>query len=199
MKKIALTAVAALAALTATASAKDKMEKVDIVRDGIDVRRVVVKAGTNGYTAIEGNQYTFSVCGYAAAKKGFRILGAWFHTGKFEQAHVYSLYPRDYGSGEKRTLKFPISYKVPMKEVMWDGASPVEACRANLARLKRKGQSEKDILARTHELTVDAKVGFTAVADREWREASSVGLGGGSTWKTRTMRYAVSVECAARP
>ncbi len=199
MKKIALTAVAALAALTATASAKDKMDKVDIARDGIDVRRVVVKAGANGYTAIEGNQYTFSVRGYAAAKKGFRILGAWFHTGKLEQAHVYSLYPRDYGSGEKRTLKFPISYKAPMNKVVWDGASPLEACRANLAKLKQSGFTEKEVLARSFSLEVGAVVGFTAVADREWREASSIGLGGGSTWKTKTMRYTVAVECAARP
>jgi len=198
MKKIAL-AVAALAALTATASAKDKMDKVDIARDGIDVRRVVVKAGAGGYTAIEGNEYTFSVRGYAAAKKGFRILGAWFHTGKLEQANVYALFGRDYGNGEKRTLKYPFSYKVPMNKVVWDGASPVEACRANLAGLKKKGQSAKDILNRTHELTVHAIVGFSAVADREWREASSTGFGGGSTWKTKTMRYAVSVECAARP
>jgi len=198
MKLIAL-AAAALAALTATASAKDKMDKVDIARDGIDVSRVVVKAGAGGYTAIEGSHYTFSVRGYAAAKKGFRILGAWFHTGKLDQAHVYALFGRDYGGGERRTLKFPISYKVPMNKVVWDGASPIEACRANLAKLKKKGQSEKDILAKTHELTVDAVVGFSAVADREWREASSVGYGGGSTWKSRTMRYAVAVECAARP
>jgi hypothetical protein len=199
MKKTVLTAFAVLAALTATASAKDKMDKVDIARDGIDVRSVVVKAGSNGYTAIEGNQYVFSVRGYAAAKKGFRILGAWFHTGKLEQAHVYSLLPRDYGSGEKRTLKFPISYKVPMNKVVWDGASPLDACRANLAKLKQSGFTEKQILAKSFSLKVDAIVGFTAVADREWREASPVGLGGGSTWKSRTMRYEVAVECAARP
>lgn len=199
MKKIALTAIAVLAALTVTASAKDKMDKVDIVRDGIDVRRVVVKAGANGYTAIEGNEYKFSVRGYAAAKTGFRILGAWFHTGKLDQAHVYALYARDYGGGERRTLKFPISYKVPMNKVVWDGASPVEACRANLAKLKQSGFTEKEILAKSFSLKVGAIVGFSAVADREWREASSVGYGGGSTWTSRTMRYEVAVECAARP
>lgn len=197
--KIAAISAAALLAMTITASAKNKMEKVDIVRDGIDLQTISVKASTSGYTGIDRTHYTFSVRGYAKAKSGYRILRAWFHTGKLDQAHVLQLPHRDIGSGRNRTVRISRAYKAPVGQIIWDGPSPLQACQANLAKLQQAGFSRQEILGKTFDLKVRAIVGFSAVADREGRDPFPIGPGGGSTWRTKTMSYDVSVACLSRP
>ena len=195
MKRILASAI--LMTLTATgALAKDKMDKVDIARDGIDMRKVVVRASGQAYKLDSPSTYQFDVRGYAAAKKGYRIVSAWFFSGlPLKMSYEQGLLPRDYGSGNNRTVKRPFLFKVPMNKVTWDGPSPLEVCNNNLAKLKQAGFSQQEILGKTYELKAVAIIGFGAAADREGRTASPVGLGGGSTYEHKTLKYQVHVEC----
>lgn len=188
--------LAALALSASGALAKDKMDKVDIAIDGIDIKPIVVRAGADGYKSVSTPDHVFFVRGYGQAKKGYRIVSAWFFSGpkngaSFERA----LLPRDYGSGKNRTVTRPVDLKIPLSKVTWDGPSPLAACNANFQTLKKAGFSPKDILSKTHALQVRAVIGFGAAADREGRTASPVGLGGGSTYETRSLSYTVRVEC----
>lgn len=195
MKRFALL-MAALVISASGASAKDKMEKVDIALDGIDTQTLVVRASGQNYKTAITKEYRFLVRGFASAKGLYRIVDAWFYTGRpLDKGYQMPLVPRDYGSGEEKSVKRPVDFKVATARILWDGPGPVEACNANLIKLKQAGFTTQQVLAKTHALKVKALVGFGAAADRKGKTASPVGMGGGATYEHKTLSYPVAVEC----
>jgi hypothetical protein len=63
----AVIGAAALVTATNGAFAKDWIEKVELGRDGIDVKQVEVGANKNGYTGITTNAHRFLLKLYARA------------------------------------------------------------------------------------------------------------------------------------
>src|SRR5690606_8049027 len=62
------------AALSTAAEAKDWIEKVDIVKGGVDVVPVEVRANANGYTGMKTKDHAFGLRLYAKATSGERIV-----------------------------------------------------------------------------------------------------------------------------
>lgn len=195
MKRI-LALVVLMALIPTGALARDKMDRVDILRDGGSGSAVVARWGAQGYKLDSAGTYDFSLLVYAAARKGFRIANAWMFSGPPLQAtYEQSLSQQEYGSGMRRAVRRSHLFSVPLQKVHWNGRSPAEVCNDNLSMLKSAGLREDEIILMTHRLTAVAIVGFGAAADREGLTATSVGLSVDSTYMNKTLNYQVHVEC----
>ena len=192
-------------AFTATAHAKDWIEKVDIVNDGIDLVPIEVKAGGNGYSSIKTNKHRFNLRLYARAKKGKRIAGGVVGSGdpRFLEASGGEwqrlLAFRDIGSGKRRELKLSKSYNIPVSKLVWVGSDPVEKCNQVLANKVQQGKSKASLLKSG--LSTSAKVLFkfdAAAARPKVAEKNKVKIGN-HTSERKGMNYSVVVKCLAKP
>ena len=176
--------------------AEDRMHRVELVRGGAAGGVISVGTDGEGYRLEGPDAYDFALQVYAAARKGFRIANAWFFSGpalraSFEQG----LTPEDFGAGMKRAIRRSAVFRVPIEEVHWVGADPVEACNENAQLLKGSGIPEEEVFSRSHNVSVVALVGFGATADREALTAVSLGLESDSAHKHKALKYLVNVEC----
>lgn len=201
MKKTILFAAAILMTATSGVLANDKVEKVDIAVDAIDLSPVVVGATKNGYAPPRAGSHVFKVRGFARANGNNRITGAWFYAGPTDHpTYDATLAYRDYGSGEKNQVKISYAFKVPTGKIAWTMVTPKSACEANLEKLLKTGMSAEAVLSKDHTLELSATVGFGVAAGKKGTKASNTDFFTvkKTTIKHKTLSYPVQVLCKAR-
>lgn len=195
MTRLALSA-ALLLALTGTALA-NKMEKVDIVKEGIDLAPIVVKANASGYGGYENPAHRYFVRLYAKAKGSNRVW--WATVGN------YGIAPFEVSGGHffKQTAGHSEGWGVYTKSIAIDIAhnhakwwgSPKEACDANLKTQMNKGKTKAQVLSKEWKLTAHTVIAFHAEADTKAHNKKDDHTISSSDGWEKTVSYPVSVVC----
>lgn len=189
MKSLIITAAlaATLSFAVAPASAKDWVEKVDIVTDGIDLAPVEVSANAGGYTGVKSNSHRFLLKLDAQARKRAIVYGGvvgmydGIRFGTPVSGWKYSFQSAD------RTYTKHIEPVVPVAQIRWYGADPVQACN-NLMKTKAgQGMSKAQVLAKEWSTNVAVLFQLDVLALRPYPKSSS--------HERKSMVYIVPVKC----
>ena len=169
-KYIAAAALAAAATTTFASSSAfaAKLEKVDVVKEGIDMTPVVVKANSNGYTGYQTTSHRYLLRVFAKGKGSSHIY--WAAISNTKSAHPMTFHPLFFhqtaakGTEGWGVFKKSLDVHVGIDNTAWI-ASPRKLCDANLATQMGKGKSKSDVLKQEWKLTAHAVHFFVAAAD----------------------------------
>lgn len=182
-----VSAITSLTLVAGPAHAGAKFEKVDIVKEGIDLAPIVVKANANGYTsyATAGRSYMVRVFAKAKGASHVWFAGISKHSlsDPMEAGSSYFFEqkapPGDDGWGVyKKSLKVHLGFN----NTTWV-TPPKQLCANNLAAEKAKGKSQASVLQKEWKLQTKAVIYFIAAADSKSNNKkgkhtpSSVGVG----------------------
>lgn len=194
----ALGAFAVLGLSTATATAA-KLEKVDMVREGIDLAPIVVKANANGYTGYETQTHKYMLRVFAKGKGGNHVY--WVGVSSNEHAHPLEAghtwffkqgAPRgDDGWG---VYKKSLDVLIGVDKTAWV-FSPRKACTAKMNTEMAKGRSKADVLKREWKTTATAALYFFAAADSKSRNKNGSHTFTSVEARKKGMAYPVAVVC----
>jgi hypothetical protein len=203
----AILATAVLAtgvALPGAASAKDWIEKVEVKRDGIDVKSIEVSASMNGYTGIKSNNHRFLLNLYARATNGERIVA--MKLGSFKGVYYFeaegslwskSFDHRDVGAGTKRTVSIDYNPTIPMGKIQWNGSNPKVKCDLKLQQLMKQGMTRQQVLSQPRETKAYAYFELDAVAARKNKAENGKWNVSNTTSQRDGYDYEVRVICNA--
>jgi hypothetical protein len=199
LRKLASAALLAAVATTA-AHAGSKIEKVDIVREGIDLIPAKVRATSDGYSGFAASQHRFSVRLFAKGKgnnnihrvgignrNGMDLIevtpGTWY----------YYQRTMDDGWGVYTTTR---TFHADMRDMHWI-VTPGKLCRDNMAEQIRRGKSKSWVLAREWNLSGKAVLHFYAAAASPSKIRNGK-VAGNSETRMATLFYPVNVVCQKR-
>ena len=196
-----LVSAALLAAVAATAAhAGSRIEKIDIVREGIDLVPARVKATADGYSGFTGNQHRFSVRLFAKGKGSNNIFRVGIgNSNGMDLVEVtagkwhYKQVTPDDGWGVYTTTR---TFHADMREVHWV-VTPGKLCRDNMAEQIARGKSKSWVLAREWNLSAKVVLHFYAVASTPSRILNGRHYGHSET-RMANLFYPVNVVCGKR-
>lgn len=205
MKLLSKTTIVAmaLAASVSGASAKDWIEKVDLVKDGIDMVSIEVMPDSHDYVAMKNKEHRFLLRGYVSAKKNKRVAMAKFKSGNAHHAWKYTPPSRNYGQGKKRQVSISVKPTISLSKVIWE-RSPIESCKQLHRTKKAQGQSSNQILSKNHKIMALAKFDMRGYAMKpkqaqksrpanfKWHGAKN------ATGESKGLLYKVKVTCLKR-
>jgi len=195
---IRVTIAAALVALSSAAHAGSRLEKVDMVAEGIDLKPAVLRANSNGYTSYENSSHTYLLRLFAKAKGStnavyYAAVGSSNKPGfDFGRAFAHLSGKTDGWGVYKKSIKLPIE----LNKTRW-WTSPGAACDLNLKKQMQKGMSKSDVLKKEWKVTAKAKILFVVAADskahnrKDKHDRKSISSG------SRLIAYSVPVVCRA--
>jgi hypothetical protein len=201
---LATSVLAAGIALPGAASAKDWIEKVEVSKDGIDVKPVEVSANMNGYTGIKSNNHRFLLRLYARATNGERIVA--MKLGSFKGVLYFegdgnlwskSFQHRDVGAGTKRTVSINYDPTIGINKIRWNGSNPKTRCDLNLQQMMKQGMSRSQVLSQPREVKAYAYFELDAVAARKNKAENNKWNLGNTTNQRDGYAYEVRVLCHA--
>ncbi len=204
ISKAMITVTSLLVATSAFASSREyasggNFEKVDIVKEGIDITPALVSANSSGYNGYEKDEHVFIVRVFAKGKSGKNVFAAGIGN-KPGMSHV-DVTPGDWlfkqvtpnGDDGWGVYKKSIALKTKLSKVEWY-KSPIQACKENLDKLKAQGKSQSSVLYKEWEVQALARIRFYAAAapknSIKKREFSK----GGQTLQD-SIPYTVNVLC----
>lgn len=181
-----------LTASGANASASN-MEKVDIVKEGIDLDPIYVNANSNGYTGSENKAHKYMVRVFAKAKGQNRVWKVVIYG-----VNTAKLFEKDVG----RSDGWPVygkSHEIYAKpSSMGWVTTPGTACKNLLSQKMANGMKKSDVLKSDHKTTALALVGFGAYADSKANNRKNDhGMWAGSDAHHDNVAYQVQVVCRA--
>jgi hypothetical protein len=195
---------AALVSATNGAFAKDWIEKVELSRDGIDVKQIEVGANKNGYTGITTNAHRFLLKLYARATNGERIvamkLGSYNGVLYFEgSGNLWnkSYAHRDVGAGTKRTVTINDTPTIPLSKISWYGSDPVKRCELKMQTEMNKGKSKAWVLSQEWTTAAYAHFELDAVAAHKNKAENNNWNIGNTTDQRAGYNYELTVKCNA--
>lgn len=171
MKPIAFlqTATVALGALVATPALSAKLEKVDLVKEGIDLKPIVVKANGSGYTGYETTSHRYLLRAFAKGKGSSHVY--WVGITNRPGAHPQEVgstyfYTQKAGAGTEGWAVYKKSLEVSMSpdNTRWV-TSPRQACTNHLNSEMAKGKSKADVLKKEWTVSSSAVIYLVAAAD----------------------------------
>lgn len=201
---LAASALAAAIALPSAASAKDWIEKVEVSKDGIDVKPIEVSANMNGYTGFKSGSHRFLLRLYGRATSGERIVA--MKLGSFKGVQYFegdgglwskSFDNRDVGAGTKRTVSINYEPTIGMNKIQWNGSDPKTRCDLNLQQMMKQGMTRSQVLSQPREVKAYAYFELDAVAARKNKAESNKWNLGNTTNQRDGYAYEVRVLCHA--
>lgn len=180
--------------LMATSASAGKLERVDIVKEGIDTKAAIVKANGNGYTTFENTSHRYMVRVFAKAKGANAVFWTGISdnpTGSRGLHFQQSSPARSKGWG---VYKKSITFEADLKKTHWWG-TPGKACRDNLKKQMAKGMRKQAVLSREWQTTAIAVFYFVAAADN--RSGNKKGKHSGAESAHKSLNYPVKVICRA--
>lgn len=200
--KATITAVSLMAATSAYAgsyASSANFEKVDIVKEGIDITKAYVRANSAGYTGYEKDEHRFLVRVFAKGKGGKNVFAAGI--GNKPGMSLIEVTPGDWltsqytpkGDDGWGVYKKSISLKTKLSKVEWY-KSPVQACKDNMAKEMAKGKSKAWVLNREWNVQAHALIRFYAGAAPKGQIKKRNFVSGGQTLQDN-ISYAVNVTC----
>jgi hypothetical protein len=153
-------AVFAASAPISQAEAGGNMEKVDIVKEGIDLDPIYVGSNASGYTGSENKAHKYMVRVFAKAKGQNRVWKV-----EIYGYNTAPLFDKDVGKSEGWPV-YGKSHVIPAKpgSVGWV-TTPGTACKNLLKQKVAAGMKKSDVLKEDRKTTALALIGFSAYAD----------------------------------
>lgn len=195
MKRVIIATAAAIVGLTTSAHAGG-LEKVDMVKEGIDQAPAIVRANGSGYTSYENNSHKYFVRVYAKAKGGDRVYWAGVSAARVGPFQPNGTFARqDVGKSEgwavyNKSLSFNASFG---DTHWWD--SPKEACERNMQDQIKKGMKKSDVLKREWKTTARAIFYFVAAADSKSHNKKNKHESKKIHVKDKSLSYPINVVC----
>lgn len=200
--KATLTAASLLAATSAFAASyasSANFEKVDIVKEGIDITPALVRANSSGYTGYEKDEHTFLVRVFAKGKGGKNVFAAGI--GNKNGMSLIEVTPGDWlfsqytpnGDDGWGVYKKSLSLKTKMSRIEWY-KSPIQACKENMEKEMAKGKSKSWVLNREWSVQAHALIRFYAGAAPKGNIKKRNFVSGGQTLQDN-IAYPVNVKC----
>lgn len=174
-KSLAVAALASIAmtGITMSSASAAKLEKVDMVKEGIDLTPVVVNANGNGYTGYATPSHRYILRVFAKGKGLNHVY--WAAISNTKSAHPMVVgHPRFFsqlapaGSNGWGVYKKSLSVHIGVDSTTWT-TTPKQVCASNLAAQMAKGKSKSDVLKSEWKLTAHAAIYFIAAADSKAR------------------------------
>lgn len=173
--RVVIAAVLASASigLASSPALAGKIEKVDMVSEGIDITPIVVRADSSGYTGYEkpSHRYLFRV--FAKAKGLNHIYFAGISADR--KPHPMVVNHRYFfdqwapiGNDGWGVFKKSVSFYAAIASTRWY-ESPKQACLDNMAAEMAKGKSKQDVLRSEWRVRARAEFTFVAAADTKAR------------------------------
>ena len=195
--KTTLIAVSLMAATSAYAG--DNFEKIDIVKEGIDITDARVSANSGGYNGYETDQHTFLVRVFAKGKGGKNIFAAGI--GNKPGMSLIDVTAGDWlvsqytpnGDDGWGVYKKSIALKTKLSKVEWF-KSPIKACKDNMAKEMANGKTKKWVLNREWSVQAHALIRFYAGAAPKSSIKKRKFQNGGQT-RQDNIAYPVNVKC----
>ena len=180
-----------------SAHAASKIEKVDMVAEGIDLKAVVVR--NNGdYTTFENSSHRYGIRVFAKARGNNAIamvaLSDVLRQNPVEvssRSYFTQVTPDDGWGVYKKSL----SPTVKFSETTWT-TDPRKVCKDNLAERMKAGMAKADVLRKEWQLTTHAVFGFHALATTKAQAKKQKFVAGDAG--SAPLFYKVSVTCRAR-
>jgi hypothetical protein len=153
------TTVTLLAA--APAFAGSNMAKVDIVKEGIDLAPMYVRADASGYTGTENDPHKFMVRVFAKAKGQNRVWAVSI----YDHANGHKYFEQEVGksAGWETYGKSHVLSAKP-RDLKWI-TTPVEICREHMAEMIAEGKTKAQVLGNDRKVTAHTFIAFSAYAD----------------------------------
>lgn len=194
--KTVLCATAALlisSPLLATSASAGKMERVDIVKEGIDTKAAIVKATGNGYAGFENTSHRYMVRLFAKAR-GSNAVYATSISRDRNGAKTYFKQLAPVGTKGWGVYKKSVVFDAKLTKTHWWG-TPGEACRENLKNQMAKGLRKEAVLSREWQTKAIAVFYFGAAAAKP----SNIKKGkyNGADNLKKALNYPVKVICRA--
>lgn len=200
MKLLLKTTIAAVSLLAAaTAHAADNFERIDIVKEGIDLQEALVRANSGGYNGYEKDEHTFLVRVFAKGKGARNIFAAGIgNKANMSLVEVTSgkwLFSQSTPAGDDGwgVYKKSISLKTKLSEIEWY-KSPIKACAENMDKEVAKGKTKSWVLNREWKVQAHALVRFYAGAAPKASIKKRNFIDGGQT-RQDNIAYPVNVRC----
>ncbi len=198
--------VTAMTATCDSAFAKDWIDKVELTKDGVDIKEIEIASDGSGYTGIKTKDHRFALAIKVEAESGKRIWTVVVEAGHDADAfeapdpQFWSYRPNKatLGGGNNRTLNMDLSPTINLDEVVWTGLiSPTGLCQSNLDEKMTHGKSRESILSQ--DWVVPARVSFSmnAVVTRPDLATTTPNFNKPYSAKTSTLVYPVSLRCLA--
>ena len=195
--RAAIVGVSMLASTSAFAASK--IEKIDIVKEGIDLKEAVVRANSGGYTSYETEKHTYSVRVFAKARGSNSIFSAGIGSNQSmdltevaEGKWFFQQSTPDDGWG---VYKRSVTFTSKLSEMPWY-VSPKKACEDNLKKQVANGMTKAKVLTRDWKAVASAVVHFYAAADSKTHIRSGRARAEGET-RLKSIGYQVNVLCRA--
>lgn len=179
--------------LMATSAFAGKMEKVDIVKEGIDTKAAIVKANANGYTTFENTSHRYMVRVFAKARGANAVYWVGISP-EIKPSSVYFQQSAAAGSVGWGVYKKSIEFDAKLKKTRWWG-TPGAACRENLKKQMAKGMRKQAVLNREWQTKAIAVFYFIAAADD--RSGNKKGKHNSADIVHKSLNYPVKVICRA--
>jgi hypothetical protein len=167
-----------------------------MVKEGIDMAPVIVRANSGGYTT---NSHKFMVRTFAKAKGSNRVVEvsltglasvSLFEAGGPTEFFHQKTYEEGWG-----VYKKSLSPTIKFSQTAWV-TSPKKVCEQNLEAQMDGGKSKSNVLSREWKLTANALFSFRAAVDTK-AKAKKGTFGPGSEEAAAALLYPVNVVCRA--
>jgi hypothetical protein len=179
-----------------SAMAGSNMEKVDIVKEGIDIAQIYVNARASGHTGSEDKAHKYMVRVYAKAKGQNRV----YRVTAFglNSQNGSKLFHKDVGKTEGwATFGRSLELWAKPSSMGWI-TTPKTACDKMLKKKMDEGMSKADVLKNDRKTTALAIIGFQAQADSQGNNKKGKHDSiQGTSLHTDNVAYTVNVTCRA--
>lgn len=202
MMTSAAAAIAAtvLLSLSTAAVQAAKIEKVDMVREGIDLRPVEVHANSNGYVGMRTKSHDYMVRVFAKGKGGNHIywaaLSSYKNSNPFTKTATYFSQKAPAGSDGWGVYKKSLSVSAGTANTTW-ATHPKKACDDNLKEQVAKGAKRSDVLRRDWKVTAHAVLYFNVAVDSKSRIKKRNTSKSSSEYGSTNIYYPVTILCEA--
>jgi hypothetical protein len=195
---LALAALAALA-IVEPAHAGSKIEKVDMVAEGIDLKTADVRANSTGYTTYANSSHNYIVRLFAKAKGANRVWWVGLDGSGANILEVGSGYYFQQSAGKsegwgvyKKSVVIPVNFN----HTTWF-VSPKQACTNNMNAKIAGGMTKANVLSHQWGTVAKATLYFNAQADTKGHNKNNDHNPNSSDGGTKVISYPVNVVCRA--
>lgn len=195
MSRFAIVATAMIGLSAATPAFASDLEKVDIVKEGIDQKQIVVRAAGNGYTSYRSDAHRYHMRVYAKAKGSSAV---WFvgvnpkrgsADGKY--SWLYSNKARSSDGWSQYSKSISVDLRPEHTQFFFN---PITVCTENMRAQVKKGMPRVKVLEREWKLVAQARFSLTAAADsKRHNRKNDHGKSGNTGF--RDLIYPVNVLC----
>lgn len=195
----ALAATTFLCLSTAPAPAA-RIEKIDMVKEAIDMTPIEVRANSSGYTAIRTRAHRHAVRVFAKARGANHIFSANVASHKNTSHRLgrggptFFVQKAPAGSDGWGVYRNSLVFDAETAHSRWT-THPLTVCDQNMKKQVANGMRKSDVLRRQWKLQTQAVLYFTVAADSKSRIRKRTTGGGSTEYGSKAIHYPVIVVC----